>query len=870
MPNSNPRASDPVNGTLAAFNTSYAQFDLYTNKTVAKSYGLFGNNTRPNMGAPLGNLTWFSNVVNTQTGVPVNGTGFKFISNATGISQSINWTKINIPQGVGSNTYLRFDWNGTLLKGTSAQYQLYNASRIIPFLNQTRTGPPYPLTVPGGPPLNKTGGIPLRCGTNDECFDVSKYIGFNITLAFILNSNSTGKGIKFQVSNIEVVSVASPFQSISNFMLLNPSNSTEVIHNADLSLTYNATVTYHKPNTTNQNLNHTWVQMVSTFYLPSSYRLTSINLNDTSHPVSLTYPIGQGPCSVSGCTNSTFTALNMTINKTIKSTALVQAKSLNSETSLQTLLEGVPTDFWIPGESLQVQVNNQQGVYTSGSNNILVMDPVLNIEPGFNQTFTGVKRGLLINNFTNAPLPASHFGPWTITSTFKNGYDYGSLSHVFRLDQMQVNSFSTGGNNNALNVQGKLSYANNSLAASVNGVVFAVDSGIPNTNPITIPASNSPSNSLYLSNLTLINGVFTLGQPLVMIFAIVNPNASRLFSANVTIEHEWSSSQPHGANVTIPLTVGDEPFTASKSYAYEADVSLTPNGIQVKITSLSTLHSKTAMMSVGKTPVVATRQHTGVFKIKVTSAALGFPSTATSTSLESPPYAYVLAGSLVPGKYLASKTFTTDTAGSFSIAVASNAILGARKLVMFALARDSNGIVLWNKNQDPTGSTDNTILQSTLDPIGQVAVKQTVQATLHLTNNSSKITAIITVDLNLQGSGIVDTRTVTIPPGTPQPVTFTFTAPQSPGTYALTVSSTQYGTPFATQTLQVTLLQGNLQLLVPVIIGLVAAIIILAFYLIRRQPEREMEEGEKPKSTGPKAKPRPGPTPPTSKSLTQA
>jgi len=142
-----------------------------------------------------------------------------------------------------------------------------------------------------------------------------------------------------------------------------------------------------------------------------------------------------------------------------------------------------------------------------------------------------------------------------------------------------------------------------------------------------------------------------------------------------------------------------------------------------------------------------------------------------------------------------------------------------------------------------------------MDTIGQVAEGQSVTTTLHLRSNATKITEIITVDLNLQGSGKVAEQTgLRIAPGASQDVTLSFKAPSSPGQYAISFSSPQYGGPLASQTLQVTILQNNLQILVPAAIGVVAAIIILGLYLVKRHPETaEIEEKTKPAGSKPKA-----------------
>jgi hypothetical protein len=154
-----------------------------------------------------------------------------------------------------------------------------------------------------------------------------------------------------------------------------------------------------------------------------------------------------------------------------------------------------------------------------------------------------------------------------------------------------------------------------------------------------------------------------------------------------------------------------------------------------------------------------------------------------------------------------------------------------------------------------------------MDAIGQVAEGQSVTATLHLRSNATKITEIITVDLILQGSGKVAEQTaISIAPGASRDVTLSFKAPSSPGQYAISFSSPQYSGVLASQTLQVTILQSNLQILIPAAIGVVAAIIILGFYLVKRQPVTEVPE-EKTKPAG--SKPRtPGSGNPPSKSLT--
>src|SRR5213593_4014831 len=112
---------DP-NGTKFAFNSTLANFDLYTNKTAK----IFPNPAN-------GNLTWFSKFNNT-TGQPIQGTAFNYtISPGVTAVQTVNWT-LTIPKGVSGFTYVKFDWNGNLTAGTEAQYWVFNETKTTPFL----------------------------------------------------------------------------------------------------------------------------------------------------------------------------------------------------------------------------------------------------------------------------------------------------------------------------------------------------------------------------------------------------------------------------------------------------------------------------------------------------------------------------------------------------------------------------------------------------------------------------------------------------------------------------------------------------------------------------------------------------------------
>jgi hypothetical protein len=853
--------------------------DLYTNTSAG-----FRQST-----PFIGNMTWFSSVNRTVDNAPIRGTDFRFnltTSSATFTpsigSESINWT-IPIPKGGCSTcnlTIVRFDFPQPTLpsnRGNNATFAFYNASNNAPLK------PPTPST--------------LYCPqlALQRCFNATPWIGYNLTLSVDFTWNFTGAGLHTINAEFGELIVFSPnfgltfVNSLSHTMTVGTTSS-NVTHTANLTLNYTRTVSYRNPLIPAQTLRHNWTSVIISYYYPTPYTIVQINATTPVYkPGSLGSPFAfeigvcvEGPgIGCSGTYSTSFVSLNMTNNQ-VKGTVSLNATSLNAVTTLRTVIPASPstplspTAFWQLGETLGVQAVAGKLV-APGNLNFTFRDPNGALTTIPQQTFILTSTGGVFN-FTIpgfAPL-----GNWTITSTFSSAQcnlnvlkclDLGARNTSFRIDQIQVNSFSTSGGNTGLNVQGSLIYVSNSSAAiGSTGFVFAIDAGTPTNIPITNKTSTPTGGGLYISNVTLINGVFTQGQPLIMQFTIVNPTSPALaFNASVTIEHDWPGSQPHGVNVTFPLGIadgfGDLPFISGPQ-TYQAALTLTPHGVKVVLTSLSTQNSKNFMMSIGTDPVVPSRENTGLFIISVSSKAgtSAFPT----NSLASPPYSYVPGLPFVPGRFLAYSTpFKTDTSGSFSLTIRSDAILAAKKLVVVALAEDSSGIVLVNDPQKPSFFTDSTTLLSNMDAIGQVATNQKVIATLHLTNNSTKLTQTIMINLVLQSSGIVASQNgLTLPPGASQTVTLSFNAPAAPGQYALIFSSPQYNGPLATQTLQVTILQNNLQVLIPAAIGVVAAIIILGLYLVRRQPElEEREEKTKPAGSKPKT---PGPGNPPSKSLT--
>jgi hypothetical protein len=453
-----------------------------------------------------------------------------------------------------------------------------------------------------------------------------------------------------------------------------------------------------------------------------------------------------------------------------------------------------------------------------------------------------------------------------VNATFINGYDYGFNSTSFTLEQLGVTGFTYSGSNRLLTAGGTLTYASTALPApNVSGYVFAVDSG-SGAAPLSTPTMTSGT-GIYVSNITLLNGVFTSGQQLIMTFTLINPTKTAM-KANLTIAHEWVSNVSHGSNATISVPSGADTFTLQADYVFRLSASFTPGGIQIVVTGTSSGgNSVSATLPPGNPPVTSLRQHSGLFKITVTSKPVSATSPCVpscNNSLESPAYGYVLVNPPLPGRLLASGSFNSTATGTFSTIISSGKILGASKVTFLSLGRDPNGLAITVQSK-PT--QESTILQSNIDNIPTATENQPMSIILHLASNSTLINMNITISLNLQGSGVVQSQSgIYIPHGATKDVSFNFNAPSSVGVYTLTFFSPDYGAPLITGTLQVSVLQSSLQVLIPAIIGLAAAIVILLFFLFRKKPQTVAEPTGKDKPAGGKAKPNPGSS--SSKSLT--
>src|SRR6266705_2846209 len=783
-------------GALTAVNYTYSQANLYTNSSAKPAQEFPSSNFTGT------SLTWLSTVNQTRNNAPIQNTGFRFSLTQENLTQGrvvANWT-LTVPQfnctgctGVSVN----FNFFGNLTRGTNATYTVYPRS-------------PPNSTVIASHSYATLGTFPtaatLGCPEN-VCVDVTKYRGYNITLSFSFGwtFSNQSRGMFAEAGEIVVASVGNFNPSTTNVMQQDPSNPSSIIHTTNLSgIKYNNTLTtYVQPG--NVSTPKPWWQIEAVgLYYPVGYTIKQVSLNGTIiFPSISEVPFETQHCVPgTGCSQSLI-AFNVTDFSRTLTITFPPALSIQT-TSISTAAGGV-FNFSLPS--------------TCGSSSQLCA--------------------------TN----------WSFSAVFTSPYDLGNATSSFRIDLLQVKSFSSTGGNNALSVQGTLEYGNGSAAQGVNATLFAIDHGTP----INTPISNSTSihsTRLYISNVTLVNGVFTQGQSLIMLFTIVNPNATQAYNATITVEHDWPGPQRH--NMTVPVFLGlgdglgDFAFTNATARTYMVQITFTGTGVQAVVTSVFTNNpTKALVMAQGTSPVVPNRAHAGLFNITITSM-INNKTQGSPNSILSPTYAYVTP-SLAPSRYLyGSPVFQTKSDGSFAATISSDSLLGAKSLTVFVLARDAFGIVVVN-NLPSTGFTDSTTLLSNADPVGPVAKGQSATATLHLKSNATEpngVIEVITVNLIIQGNGmsaqtVAMLTGVTIAPGASQTVTLSFTAPSNTGSYTLTFSSPEYEGPLASQTLQVTILQSNLQILIPAAIGVVAAIIVIGVYLIRGKPVEEAEEKTK-------------------------
>ena len=853
-------------GALTAVNYTYSQANLYTNSSAKPAQEFPSSNFTGT------SLTWLSTVNRTRNNAPIQNTGFRFSLTQENLTQGrvvANWT-LTVPQfncsgctGVSVN----FNFFGNLTRGTNATYAVYPRSppnsTVIASHSYATLGT-FPTAVTLGCPEN-------------VCVDVTKYRGYNVTLSFSFGwtFSNQSRGMFVEVGEIVVTSIGNFNPSTINVMQQDPSNSSSIIHTTNLSgIKYNNTLTtYVQPG--NVSTTKPWWQIEAVgLYYPVGYTIKQVSLNGTIiFPSISEVPFETQHCVPgTGCSQSLI-AFNVTdFSRTLSNSNItIISNTPNSIIQLKTLSGGIPTQLFTSGDTIGIKVVNKPSIVNASTTLqtgtlTITFPPALSIQTTSISTAAGGVFNFSLPSTcgSSSQLCATN---WSFSAVFTSPYDLGNATSSFRIDLLQVKSFSSTGGNNALSVQGTLEYGNGSAAQGVNATLFAIDHGTP----INTPISNSTSihsTRLYISNVTLVNGVFTQGQSLIMLFTIVNPNATQAYNATVTIEHDWPGPQRH--NMTVPVFLGlgdglgDFAFTNATARTYMVQITFTGSGVQAVVTSVFTNnHTKALVMTQGTSPVVPNRAHAGLFNITITSM-INNKTQASPNSILSPTYAYVTP-SLAPSRYLyGSPVFQTKSDGSFAATISSDSLLGAKNLTVFVLARDAFGIVVVN-NLPSTGFTDSTTLLSNADPVGPVAKGQSATATLHLKSNATQpngVIEVITVNLIIQGNGmsaqtVAMLTGVTIAPGASQTVTLSFTAPSNTGSYTLTFSSPEYEGPLASQTLQVTILQSNLQILIPAAIGVVAAIIVLGFYLVRRQPDEEKVE-EKTRTKPASEKTRPG------------
>ncbi len=509
LPSFNPYHLDP-NGTKYAFNSTVTDLDVYThlNATVGGSC-LFGTSC---------NITWFSSLSSTVTGLPIPETGFHFNLTGPNLRETVNYT-LNVPRGTGASTYLRFQWNGTVAAGTGARYLVSNstsATNTDPSKIKTSVFRPTTAnqtgTFFGSNSTSLNGGSPLSCSRNDECFDITNLVGYNITLTFLFNSTAAAtEHLRVSARNIEVVSMGASSPAPSHSMNVD-SNPAQIDHDARLVVSYNSTASYPKPHS-NQTLIHRWGTTLLSFYSPAAYTSENFTLgtNQINSPTFLSnHLFAQGPCTTQGlvhCTSVHFFSVNVTdLAPSPSQNILVKAQSTNALTSLTTGLGPVDTNYWTPGENMTVRVRNTPGVNVTGTQ-VAQLEPSSGLAPP-NVTLS-VTAPVGSANYTMViPTTVTPLGSWILTLTFLNGYDFGIKTHSITIDELQVDSGSstTGevGSSSSIAVSGKVSYLSNPASQPVNCNlgIFAIGKG---TGLLT---SSVPSNAgLYISNVTSVVGV---------------------------------------------------------------------------------------------------------------------------------------------------------------------------------------------------------------------------------------------------------------------------------------------------------------------------------------------------------------------------
>ena len=894
LPSLSTVSSDPTNGTLTAFNYTYSQANLYTNSPSTPP------NVVPSANATGTSLVWQNTVIQTNSNSTIPGSGFQF--NLTGGEapgrKVVSWN-VTVPKfGCQSCTSVgvNFDLSGSLTKGSNASYilALYAPNSTKPFnsANFTTVGS-FPATGSNG--CSEIFCINLSSPTN--------YVGYHLNLTFVFQWNSTaGAGMYAKVGEITVASIGNFLSSASNYMQQD-SNPNLIDHTTKLPLiNYNNTLrTRLRPSNTNVTLQ--WSIVAISIYYPSGYNITRVSQNGTEifpayTPNPKEVPLETQTCVAGTNCSQALVSLNMTdfsLTQPVNvhnSTIIINSVTRNSISQLSTVSGGVATRFFTSGGQIGVKVTNKPSIVNASttlqtgeltitfSASLGIAQSTQTTVAGGTYTFTLPSTCGFNNQYCDKPL--------NITTTFSSGFDLGNATTTFKIEYLQASITGVGGTN-SLSVTGTLQYGNSTPAVGINATLFAIDHGTPTNTPFSYNSTGHSAGRLYISNVTLVNGVFTQGQSLIMLFTVVNPNATQAYNATLTIEHDWLGPQRHNMTATIKLglgdLLGDFAFTNSSALTFQATISFTASGVQVQLRNFANHVVNNFLpspldMSQGTSPVLPNAPHPGLFNITIASM-INNRTLSSPNWILSPAYAYV-SSAFAPARYLYSSTTftTTGPTGAFSTTISSNRLLGAQNLTVFVLARNAVGIVVLNSLPSSIFS-QSTALILTASSLGPIAQGQTATASLNLKSNSTLnngITETITVNLVLQGNGlspkVVGTATqVTIKPGQTQTIQISFTAPTTIGSYTLTFTSPEYGGVLTSQTVQVTIVQGYLQFLLPAAIGILIGIIVLGVYLIRERRtagEDAAEEKTKPAPKGPSPKPKTAPdsNAPT-KSLTQ-
>ncbi|HZD13067.1 MAG TPA: hypothetical protein VE177_06075, partial [Candidatus Binatus sp.] len=536
------------------------------------------------------------------------------------------------------------------------------------------------------------------------------------------------------------------------------------------------------------------------------------------------------------------------------------AQTPNTMRFMSTMIGNQAVTHWQPGEAIGVNLNDTLTILQMGTVSI-TQHHSSGKTLGPTQTLSTMGSGVFSVTAASTPL-----GSWTLNATFTSPYDYGTNSTSIQIEHLKLGpGFTYSGDNSIITATGVIQSESTTISPSPNTplAIFGVSTATSGNYSKSFPAATS---GLYIANITFVNGIFSSGKPLIIYLAIVNPTNTTMVG-NLTMTHLFlpasMNGQPHGVNATFSLDRPLETPLPPGTRFYEIDVAFSNARMNLRITSLRTNAPISATSGTGTPPLYDSRQQFGVFNFTITSQKQTGGGPITSTSVESQPFAYVFANSLLArgGRVLMAKIGQTDGSGAFTLSADSSATPAGRQLSFIVLARDPNGITLGN--QDPTATTDNVVFQPSVQGPTEAIPSQSVTLTLTLRNNSTKLGMNLNVTLQVfSGSNpavpSITKQTGLITAGASKEIQFQFNAPSALGAYSLIFSSVQYGAPILTATFNVVLVPTWLAIALPAVIGVVVAVALSLFY--RRRRPATTAAGPTPiakaKPAGPKTGPR--------------